>query len=168
MWYLWLEKYKMNSSRRLRKKINSIWIIYSLVTRVTFLRVTSNSGRLPISLAQCSKGVKNVLWVLPLRPKLKRITYYSEIKSVYFNARIHGDSNQKLLIQMAITLKICISDPMLVKLFIFENCKQTAENQNKLTPPKHFTNIGSEMHIFRVIAKTNFKFWFAAPCMNAV
>ena len=33
----------------------------------------------------------------------------------YFNARIQGDSNQKLLIQMAITLKICISDLKLVK-----------------------------------------------------
>ena len=35
--------------------------------------------------------------------------------SAYFNARIQGDSNQKLLIQMAITLKICISDLKLVK-----------------------------------------------------
>ena len=43
---------------------------------------------------------------------------------------IQGDPNQKLLIQMTITLKICISDPMLVKpkcvwkvYIYFENCK---------------------------------------------
>ena len=47
---------------------------------------------------------------------------------------VQGDPNQKLLIQMAITLKICISDPKLVKpkcvleaYIYFENCKQTAE-----------------------------------------
>ena len=27
-----------------------------------------------------------------------------------------------------------------------------------------FTNIGSKTHIFRVIAKRNFKFWFGSPC----
>ena len=49
---------------------------------------------------------------------------------------VQGDPNQKLLIQMATTLKICIYyDPKLVKpkcvletYIYFENCKETAEN----------------------------------------
>ena len=28
-----------------------------------------------------------------------------------------------------------------------------------------FTNMGSEMHSFRVVAKINFKFWFGLPCI---
>ena len=36
------------------------------------------------------------------------------------------------------------------------------------SPQMHFgfTNIESEMHSFRVIAKTNFKFWFGSPWMK--
>ena len=54
---------------------------------------------------------------------------------LYTGMYIQGDPNQKLLIQIAITLKICISDPKLVKpkcvleaYIYFENCKQTTEN----------------------------------------
>ena len=45
----------------------------------------------------------------------KNNVLFGNYLSAYFNARIQGDSNQKLLIQMAITLKICISDLKLVK-----------------------------------------------------
>ena len=48
---------------------------------------------------------------------------------------LQGDPNQNLRFLLAITLKICFSDPMLVKpkcvweaCIYFENCKQTAEN----------------------------------------
>ena len=48
---------------------------------------------------------------------------------------LQGDPNQNLRFLLAITLKIYISDPMLVKpkcvwevYIYFENCKQTAEN----------------------------------------
>ena len=47
--------------------------------------------------------------------KKNNVLFGNYFKSAYFNARIQGDSNQKLLIQMAITLKICISDLKLVK-----------------------------------------------------
>ena len=67
--------------------------------------------------------------------------------SLYFivESRVQGDPNQSLLIQMAITLKICISDPMLVKpkcvlevYIYFDNYKQTADkNVNKCTLLKH-------------------------------
>ena len=56
----------------------------------------------------------------------------ANVSILYFST---ADLNQKLLIQMAISLKICISDPKLVKAkcvleayTYFENCKQTAEN----------------------------------------
>ena len=48
---------------------------------------------------------------------------------------LQGDPNQNLRFLLAITLKICFSDPMLVKpkcvwevYIYFENCKQRAEN----------------------------------------
>ena len=72
---------------------------------------------------------------------------------------------------MAITLKVCISDPAYVgkakmgfrggRVFL-NNCKQKAENVNRLEKigkkpaiyETHFgfSNIGSEMHTFRFIA----------------
>ena len=73
---------------------------------------------------------------------------------------LQGDPNQNPLFQMAEPLKICISDPMLVKLkcvlkaqvyFDFSAiCLQFFKK--KLTASQihfGFTNIGSEMHIFR-------------------
>ena len=54
---------------------------------------------------------------------------------------VQGDPNQHML--TAITLNLCIFDPFLEKpicvwdaLACFENCKQTAENENKLWPAK--------------------------------
>ena len=50
------------------------------------------------------------------------------------NQILQGDPNQNLKFRLAITLKVCISDPLLVKpkcvweaSIYFENCKQTAE-----------------------------------------
>ena len=71
-----------------------------------------------------------------------------------------GDPNQILLIQMAKTLKICISDPMLVKLrCVFEVSfflkivnkqlkivNKQLKYKNKCTPPKH---IGSKNAYFQ-------------------
>ena len=34
---------------------------------------------------------------------------------MYFSAQVQGDPNQNPLFQMAVPLKLCISDPMLVK-----------------------------------------------------
>ena len=58
---------------------------------------------------------------------------------------LQGDPNQSLLFQMAITLKICISDPILVKPKLFLAClslfskivNKQVRNQNKLRHPKH-------------------------------
>ena len=49
-----------------------------------------------------------------------------------FTPQIQGDPNQNLKFLPAISLKLCISDPMLVKpkcvsYIYFENCKQTGE-----------------------------------------
>ena len=51
---------------------------------------------------------------------------------------IQGDPNQNVCFQMTITLKLSISDPMLVKpkcvsevAVFLKNCKQTAENINR-------------------------------------
>ena len=82
------------------------------------------------------------------------------------NFVLQGDPNQNPLFQMAVQLKLCISDPMLVKpkcvweaVVFLKNCKQTAEkckqifeNWKKTTASEThfgFTNIGSEMHSFR-------------------
>ena len=61
-----------------------------------------------------------------------------QIQSLYYESVIlQGDPNQNFLLQMAITLKICMQFwPHVGKSkmwfgclhFIFENCKQTAEN----------------------------------------
>ena len=73
-----------------------------------------------------------------------------KIKS-YSKSNLQGDPNQNLKFVLAITLKISISNPMLVKpecvweLSVFlKNCKQTAEkckqifeNWKKLTALKH-------------------------------
>ena len=80
---------------------------------------------------------------------------------------LQGNPNQSFPFQMAVTLKLCISDSMFVKpkciwevTVFLKNCKQTAEkckkNWKKLkkttASQTHFgfTNIGSEMHTFRV------------------
>ena len=94
---------------------------------------------------------------------------------------LQGDPNQNLICLLAITLKLCISDPMLVKpkcvweasnffdfqlfvynfqLFVYNLSKKLDASQTHFG----FTNIGSEMHSFRVIAKRHFKFWFGSPC----
>ena len=93
-------------------------------------------------------------------------------------SRVQGDPNQSLLIQMAITLKICISDPKLVKpksfseahTLILKIVNKQLKNQNLfiqmavtlkicisgpiLGSKKRFgfTKVGSKMPIFRVIA----------------
>ena len=81
---------------------------------------------------------------------------------------------------LAITLKMSVSDPMLVKpkcvweLSVFFNFQKFVyifqlfvyNFSNKIDGSQThfgFSNIGSEMLIFRVIAKTNFKFWFGSP-----
>ena len=62
---------------------------------------------------------------------------------------LQGDQNQNFWFQMAVPLKVCISDPMLVKpkcdweaVVFLKNCKQTAEkckqifeNWKKKLPP---------------------------------
>ena len=97
-------------------------------------------------------------------------------------ALLQGDPNQNLKFVLAITLKTRVSDPMLVKpkcvwelsvffnfqkfvyifqLFVYNFSNKTDDSQTHFG----FINIGSEMLIFRVIAKTNFKFWFGSPCI---
>ena len=83
---------------------------------------------------------------------------------------------------MAVTLKVCISDPMLVKpkwvwalggsffqfwkiclqfsAFCLQFFKKTASSQTHFG----FANIGSEMHTFRVTAIWSCNFWFGSPC----
>ena len=93
---------------------------------------------------------------------------------------IQGDPNQNPLFQMAASLKLCISDPMLVKpkcvweaVDFLKNCKQTAENANKFSTINKttayqthfgFANKWSEMHSFRGAAIWNNGFWFGSPC----
>ena len=75
-------------------------------------------------MAQTSKNAK----MRYVRLSGKKLTFFREInilplKSLSLinkwksqtNCKIQGDPNQNLLLQLAITLKICISDPMLVK-----------------------------------------------------
>ena len=57
------------------------------------------------------------------------------IQTLHCRDQIQGDPNQNLQCLFAITLKLCISDPMLESQNVFErctiflkNCKQTAEN----------------------------------------
>ena len=59
---------------------------------------------------------------------------YSTKKTIGVEHFVQGDPNQNLKFLLAITLKVCISDPLLVKpkcvweaSIYFENCKQTAE-----------------------------------------
>ena len=74
--------------------------------------------------------------------------------------KIQGDPNQSLLFQMAITLKICISDTILVRpkcvldasiYFHFSAvCLQFSKTNAGFQ--KHILVLPTEMHIFRVIA----------------
>ena len=96
---------------------------------------------------------------------------------------LQGDPNQNLKWFLATTLKLCISDLMLVKpicvweaynffdfqlfvynfqLFVYNFSKKLDASQTHFG----FTNMGSEMHGFRVIAKRHFKFWFGSLCMQ--
>ena len=105
------------------------------------------------------------------------INQISEIDISYLYKSTECDPNQKLLNQMAITLKICISDPMFVKakmcfggLHLFwKIVNKQLKNENKWRPPKHILALttwamGSKMHIFRVVAIWISKFWFGLPC----
>ena len=91
----------------------------------------------------------------------------AENKTVIF--KLQGDPNQNLKFVLAITLKLCISDPMLVKpkcvwepsvffnfqkfvyifqLFVYNFSKKSATSQTHFG----FTNLGSNMHRFRATA----------------
>ena len=82
---------------------------------------------------------------------------------------------------MAVYLKLCISDHILVKpkcvleavvffnfrkfvfifqLFVYNFSEKTSASQTHFG----FTNIGSEMHSFRGTAIWNYGFWFGSPC----
>ena len=92
---------------------------------------------------------------------------------------LQGDPNQNLKFVLAMILKVCISDPMLLKpkcvweAVVFFNFRKNFQlfvynfSKKAFTSQTHFgfNNIGSEMHIFRVIAKTNFEFCFGSPCI---
>ena len=69
----------------------------------------------------------------------------------HLSKQIQADPNQNLKFVLAITLKVCISDSMLVKpkwvwgaYIYFENYKQTAENENKCQMHFDFTNMGQK------------------------
>ena len=60
------------------------------------------------------------LWANVCLNELNYMDFKLNIQSTFYilmpwNPLLQGDPNQNLLIQMAITLKICISDPKLVK-----------------------------------------------------
>ena len=88
------------------------------------------------------------------------------------------DPNQNPLFQMAVPLKLCISDLMLVKpkcvwevVVFLKNCKQMTENffenwKKSTASQMHFdfTSIRLEMHSFRGTAICNNGFWFGSPC----
>ena len=80
----------------------------------------------------------------------------------YWCRYLQGDPNQNFKCVLAITQKLCISDPMLVKpkcvweaynffdfqLFVYNFSKKLYASQTHFG----FTNMGTEMHSFRVIA----------------
>ena len=75
-----------------------------------------------------------------------------KLAKLYLLHYLQGDPNQSLLFQMAITLKICISGPMLVKPqwvcevigYFLKNCKQITENWKK-NPTASQTHFGFPM-----------------------
>ena len=87
---------------------------------------------------------------------------------------IQGDPNQNLKCLLATTLKLCISDPMLVKpkcvweaynffdfqLFVFNFSKKMYASQTHFG----FTNMGSKTHIFRVMSSQRVKNVSGTPC----
>ena len=94
---------------------------------------------------------------------------------------LQGDPNQKLQLQMAVPLKLCIFDPMLVKpkcvqgvadFFKFSAaclqfsavCLQFPKISATLQTTFGLYNMGSKMHSFRGTAIWSCNFWFGSPC----
>ena len=87
---------------------------------------------------------------------------------------LQGDPNQNLRFLLAITLKICVFDLMLVKpkcvwevYIYFENCKQTAEKSKWMYASQMhfgFTNMGSKVDRFRFITSQRVKNGTRTPC----
>ena len=95
---------------------------------------------------------------------------WTSFKNVY----VEGDPNQNLKCLLAITLKLCISDPMLVKpKCVWKIVNKQLKIVNKKLKIKKIVRLsnafwlfqhGVNMYSFRVIAKRHFKFWFGSPC----
>ena len=88
-----------------------------------------------------------------------------------------SDPNQNLPIQMAITLQICFSDPILMKpkcvwepYICLNFCQLFVYNfESECVHLKRILALQTwrlEMPIFRVTATWNGKFWFGSPCIK--
>ena len=110
-----------------------------------------------------------------------KVDFFWERMNV-FESIIQGDPNQNFPFQMAITLKLSSSDPMLVKpkcvweaavffsilkfffifqLFVYNFSKKAATSQTHFG----FINIGSKELSFGFTAISKGKLWFRAPCI---
>ena len=91
-------------------RLGTLYCTSTAAFESTFQTEKLKEGGLLTDCYYCKTLIWNCRWplastaALPLWPPL-----------CYETILVQGDPNQNLLIQMAITLKICISDPMLLK-----------------------------------------------------
>ena len=150
-WSIWFSRFHKQNQLQLQIyqwhwQQKMIWTLQGFLFQVR--------RKIMYSSSRCAKYILIKLkWYISTSTKYTFRTY-----------NVQGDPNQNLLFQFALSLKLSISDPMLVKpkcvweveVFL-KNCKQTAENVNKFSKIEKktatfqvhfdFTNIGSEMHI---------------------